>query len=958
MIFRGIFQHISILNHRTLSGIHPVPKLIAFTFMMFSFCAKAQKDSISLKINLDENKYVAHVKQKIVFQNKLSRPVDSIKLLSWVNAYRNSRTPLGKRKLQERKTALYFTNKEQLGYIQNLRIDFSNVKSYSDERGENIYLRLKEPLLQNNKITLDLEYDIHIPSSEFTGYGYGENRILLKYFFIVPDGFENNRLSEKSYLDLDENQNNNSYWNISFEKGPYFIQSNLFQKDNYNFSGVLNEDPEILISHMDNTKMSFDVEGQKITLDLGYSASSEEQANMAFLVPLQLKFIKNKIGTLPGKIFISEHAKDKNAFIGSDDIKFHKWKFKFFSDAEKTDFNYFSMISQNIINQSFQADKNNDHWLYNGLKTYLEIEYLKKNYGDKKLLGDIPDQVRLWKIKPLKWFEISKIMLTDRYGLAYDYILNQNLDQKINTRLQDLSKFNITAISNFETGLIFSMLQDKTNNFDKFITQFIAENKGKRVNSKEFLDQLNISTNQTSEFLENFVQHKNRVNFKLKSFKKTDDNQLELKITKNTPLKIPFKIDAEDYNGKINSYWFNTTESTEKQIYRIPNDSIKKISLNNDYTFPEANFRDNYLYTQGLFSNMKKIRFKLVTDIPNPEYNEIYVAPRLSWNNYDKFLLGMRFTNKSLLDRKFIYSVIPYYSTGTSQITGSAGVSYQFMPANSFFRSWLFAANGSYFHYDYNLPYKKVNFLTSINFAKNPRSQVSRNLGFSYSYFERELSPALIARNDYSKYNLWNISYSYSDNKAIHENYLVTNFQWMEDFQKLSAEYYLRWEYAKNKKLMVRFFGGAFIENNTRNSLFNFGLSRVSNYAFSYGLLGQSATEGVLSQQYILAEGGFKSDFKNFVNSWLVSTNVDAHLWKMFNVYADAGLYKNKGQNTEFIWDSGIKLKVIPDFLEIYFPVQSSLGFEPSFKGYGSRIRYMLNLNLGAIINHFRRGVF
>nr|WP_305050785.1 hypothetical protein [Elizabethkingia bruuniana] len=186
----------------------------------------------------------------------------------------------------------------------------------------------------------------------------------------------------------------------------------------------------------------------------------------------------------------------------------------------------------------------------------------------------------------------------------------------------------------------------------------------------------------------------------------------------------------------------------------------------------------------------------------------------------------------------------------------------------------------------------------------------------------------------------------------------MTNLQWMEDFQKLSAEYYYRWEYAKDKKVMLRAFGGLFIENKTRNNLFNFGLSRVSNYSFSYGLLGQSATDGVLSQQFILAEGGFKSDFKNFVNSWVVSTNVDAHLWKMFNVYADAGLYKNKGQNMKFIWDSGIKLKVIPDFLEIYFPVQSSLGFEPAFKGYGSRIRYMLNLNLGAVIGYFRRGVF
>ena len=70
----------------------------------------------------------------------------------------------------------------------------------------------------------------------------------------------------------------------------------MHQKDNYNFEGSLYEDPEFMISHTENTKMDFDVDKQKVTLDLGYKISSEEQANLAFLVPLQLKFIKDKIG--------------------------------------------------------------------------------------------------------------------------------------------------------------------------------------------------------------------------------------------------------------------------------------------------------------------------------------------------------------------------------------------------------------------------------------------------------------------------------------------------------------------------------------------------------------------------------------------------------------------------------------------------------------------------------------
>ena len=211
---------------------------------------------------------------------------------------------------------------------------------------------------------------------------------------------------------------------------------------------------------------------------------------------------------------------------------------------------------------------------------------------------------------------------------------------------------------------------------------------------------------------------------------------------------------------------------------------------------------------------------------------------------------------------------------------------------------------------------------------------------------------------EYAKYNLWNLGYGYADRSIIHEKSFSTNLQWMEDFQKISAEAFYRWEYAQDKKVSFRFFGGYLITNKTKNNLFDYGISRVSNYAFSYGLLGQSATSGLFSQQFILAEGGFKSHVGKSVNQWITAVNIDSHVWKWFNVYADAGVYKNRLMNPQFIWDSGVKVKVIPDFLEIYFPIQSSLGFEPSFKDYGSRIRFTLVLNFNAITNYFRRGWF
>jgi hypothetical protein len=675
-------------------------------------------------------------------------------------------------------------------------------------------------------------------------------------------------------------------------------------------------------------------------------------------LPTQLKFIKARVGNLPYKLFITQKFLNKEEFIGIDDIKFWKFKFQMFTDYEKTDLDYFSAVSKKIMDEYFITNKTEEHWLINGLKSYLEIQYLKNFYPNHKLLGNLPDNAKIFGIKPLKLFHASKLKLSERYGLAYHYIYTQNLDQKITTPYYLLSNFNTTAISQFEMGSLLNYISEYQgqNSFDFFLKNYLSSNYKTKTTGKDFLNNIEKFTSGKSVFLSPMMDEKHRINFNLKNIKEQNDHY-HVNIKNKNASNIPLKIESENKNDEKTTYWKDGSSKAKDSIL-IPKENVAKIVLNDNYIFPESNYRDNYIYTKGLFSNTKKIKFKLIKDIQNPEYNEIFLTPRLTFNAYDKILVGLNFKNQGIFDQKFDYSFTPYYSTGTGKLTGSGALGYSILPPNSFFRSWNFAVSGSYFHYNTDLAYKKFGAATALNFNKNPRSAIGRSLYFSYNYYERELTPLMIENNLYSKYNLWNLGYSYSDNRLIHEKYISGNLQWMEDFQKISAEAFYRWEFAKDKKISFRWFAGYFLRNDTKNALFNYGISRVSNYSFSYGLLGQSATSGILSQQFILAEGGFKSMFNTSVNQFITSINVDSHLWKWFNLYADAGIYKNKSRSTEFIWDFGVKVKVVPDFLEIYFPVASSLGFEPSFKDYGYRIRYTLVLNLGALINNLRRGVY
>jgi len=931
--------------------------LVSFSF---NFWAIAQQDSIRLDVKLNDDQRSLSVKQTLIYHNPHQKSINQVKLLNWVAAYQKRKTPLLKRKIEDRKSDLYFAKDNQLGQLERLSYAHNNTTSeILNTNQENIFIPLSQDLKPGESITIDLDYQIKLPDARFTGYGINTNHILLKYFFLVPETFEDESQSNSFYRDTEETGNSGSFWRVNFEIPQYWkIYSNLNQINESEFQGISTNDPEFQISKELYPEFSLDIAGQNVKVDLGYQTNEYQRQILGSVLTNQLSFIKERTGNLPGKLFITEKYMKKEEFIGIDDIKFWKFKFQMFTDYEKTDLDYFSTISKKVMDEFFITNKTKDHWLKNGLKSYLEIQYLKKNYPNHKLIGNLADNANLFGIKPLKIFHASKLKLNERYGLAYHYIYTQNLDQKIETPFYQLSNFNTTAISQFETGSLLNYLSEYegADSFDQFLRTYFAENYTRKIGGADFLKELNDNSKGKSSFLKEMMAEKHRINFNLKRFEKQDDNYT-VSIRKNSDVSIPLKIETEDKSGEKTTYWKAGTEQ-KRDTATVPSDHVEKIVLNDDYIFPESNFRDNYLYTKGIFSNMKKIRFKLIKDIQNPEYNEIFITPRLTFNAYDKVLFGMNFKNQGIFDQKFDYSVTPYYSSGTGKLTGSAGVGYSILPPDSFFRSWNFGVSGSYFHYDNDLAYKKFGASTSLNFNKNPRSAIGRSLFFSYNYYERELSPIRILNNEYEKYNLWNLGYSYSDNSMIHEKYIGTNVQWMEDFQKISAEAFYRWEFAKDKKVSFRWFAGYFVKNETKNNLFNYGISRVSNYSFSYGLLGQSATSGILSQQFILAEGGFKSLFNTSVNQFITSVNVDSHLWKWFNLYADAGVYKNKNHAAKFIWDSGIKVKVIPDFLEVYFPVASSLGFEPSFKDYGYRIRYTLVLNLGALINNLRRGVF
>jgi hypothetical protein len=66
-------------------------------------------------------------------------------------------------------------------------------------------------------------------------------------------------------------------------------------------------------------------------------------------------------------------------------------------------------------------------------------------------------------------------------------------------------------------------------------------------------------------------------------------------------------------------------------------------------------------------------------------------------------------------------------------------------------------------------------------------------------------------------------------------------------------------------------------------------------------------------------------------------------IWNWIELYGDAGLLKNRNQSGKFVYDSGIRLNLVPDYFEMYLPVYSSNGWEMRQDNYNEKIRFIIH---------------
>jgi hypothetical protein len=346
-------------------------------------------------------------------------------------------------------------------------------------------------------------------------------------------------------------------------------------------------------------------------------------------------------------------------------------------------------------------------------------------------------------------------------------------------------------------------------------------------------------------------------------------------------------------------------------------------------------------------------------DLEDPYYNQLLYVPTLSYNLYDGLSPGMRLHNKTILDKPFIFDINPAYSTSAESFSGSGFVVVEKNYRNSPLYNVRYSLSGAYFHYAPDTAYLKINPMVQVRIReKDIRDNKKQVLLFRQVLVNREKSDIIID-NSTENYSVFDAKYLNTKTELTHHFSFLSDLQVSGKFGKVSAELEYRHLFENNRQISFRAYAGSFLYNKTNSDFFSFALDRPTDYLFDYGYYGRSESTGFYSQQLIVAEGGFKSKLNTpYANQWITTLNGGYTIWNWIEVYGDVGLLKNRQQRETFVYDSGIRLNLVPDYFEMYLPVYSSNGWEIGQNKYNQKIRFIITLSPKILINIFKRKWF
>lgn len=931
-------------------------KILFGVFCVFLFGAAYGQQYSFIKAELNDTIKSLYVQQRIEYRNLSSDTLHEIYLNDWMTAFSNKRTPLARRFYEDYDRNFHFARQEKRGATTINSILTPSLESISWNRlldnPDVIKIIPESPIAPNEKYIFNLNYSVKIPSEDFTRYGFSNKAgYKLRYWYLTP-GVYNNGWQVYSHKNMDDYYIPKMDLEIRLslpEKyaaiSPLEVKEILTEgsRKTVVLKGSERLETDLFLTHQ---YVFEDFENDSIHVITNMNDDGLSPVSKSMFIKRILDYLQDNLGDYPhDKILSTQEQYSSNPVYGLNQLP----KFlRPFPEGFNYDLKQFKTITHAYLQNTLMLNPRKDKWVYDAIQTYLMMDYIKMNYPDLKVIGKLSD------VFGIRWFHAADLDFNSQYALLYLYVARQNLDQPLSYPQDSLSKFNKNLANPYKAGVgmkyLDHFLEDETVKYS--IKEFYQMYKLRSANSEDFEALLKRNAGKDIDwFFEDYVNSREKIDFKIRKIKKEGDS-LKVTIKNRTGNGMPVSLYGLNDGEIVYKTWVE--HANRSKTVTIPAKRIEKLALNYEAEIPELNQRNNFRSVNGIIH--KPLQFRLLKDVEDPRYTQIFFMPEFEYNLYDGPALGAKIYNSTFLKKNLEYEIAPLYGLNSQTVVGSAAFSHEIFFEDQRLYSLRYGASGSRFSYGYNLFYERLTPYLALAF----RNSLMRNSKKEYFlvrnvnvYRDQNLENPL----EVPDYSVFNLKYSYNNPGLVEYVKGSVDFQVAEKFGKSSFTLEYRKLLKNDRQVNLRFFGGAFWYNDLPNSdYFSFALDRPTDYLYDYNYYGRSETSGLFSQQIILAEGGFKSVLEpKYANQWISTVNGSTTIWKWIFAYADAGLVKNKNHSAKFLYDSGIRASIIQDYFEIFFPVYSNNGWEFKDGNYDQKIRFIATLDIKTLVGIFSR---
>ncbi len=985
-----------------------------------------QEVNYRIKVELDDSLHTITGDIEMDYINNSPDELTFIYLHLWGNAFKDRNTAFARQKVRQGSSKFYFAKDKELGNYSklNFTVDGQAAEFKLEKDNPDIaVLTLPQGLKPGEKMTIRSPFVLKIPAS-FSRLGHVGESYQMTQWYPKPAVYDREGWHQMPYLDMGEYYSEFGSFDVEITLPQNYIvastgtlqtasekffiekqiaasnrilQDSLPSSDDFPPSAKTKKTLRFTAEQVHDfawfADKRFYVQKSEVTLASGKKVDTwayftnvegELWKKGTFYVDRATKFYSEMVGEYP----YPQATAVQSALSAGGGMEYPMITvIGLAGSAQPLDEVITHEVGHNWFYGILGFDERAHGWLDEGINSYYDHRY-SGIYYEQEGMDMIPEFLK----------RTTDYSLLETAAL---YQFRRNLDQAPETDSDDFSRINYFLGIYEKPAVVLKYLEKYlgTPKYDKIMQGFYEKWKFKHPGPEDFRSYMvENSGEDLNWFFDGFINSNKKFDYALQKVKQAGDAETagdyEVKVKNKGGIDAPFAISGVKDSKLVATQWFPGFSGSQSVTF--PAGDYDRLVLDADRNAPDLYRANNSIKTQGLFKKIKPIRLSVPLGLDHSEKRTVSVLPVMSWNNYNKTMLGLAFFNNPVPAKKFEFAIAPVYSFVTKDINGTANLQYHWYAGNKFLERLTLELGVKRFNHDYNwlreidLQYTRLMPSLKLELGKKSKSSFSHQLQFRSIIIDEEKIVTIrdsvngntfFAEPDRSL--IHELSYAGQNKKVINpfnfriaieqQNFLAVGVN--NQYLKASAVWNGAYTYNTGKSVDIRFFAGYFLQNNRRDlELLQDGFARGNFYLVGEGYndyryddfyFGRNENQGFVSQQVMIRDGGFKNalgGLKNFgkSNDLLIAVNLKADLPQSlpFNLplkpYLDLGYYNDthefSGQTLKehFNWSGGIMLEWFNGNLAVYFPLANSknLKFDYGEKGgYINRITYTVNLN-------------